>query len=58
MAKKKGSRVKVGLVCEICKRHNYVTQRNKTNTPNALKLKKYCQQCRKVALHKEKKKLH
>lgn len=54
---KKGTRIKVGLVCEVCKRHNYVTERSKINTPEALKLQKYCLQCRKKTSHKEKKKL-
>ena len=58
MAKKKGARTDLGLVCQECGRHNYVTSRNKINTPDALKLNKFCQQCRKVTEHKEKKKLH
>jgi len=58
MAKKRGQRVKVGLVCTICKRQNYTTQKNKQNTQTALKLKKYCSKCRKQTEHKERKKLH
>ena len=58
MAKKKGQRVKIGLVCSVCNRHNYVTEKNKVNTTESLKFKKYCLQCRKVTEHKEKKKLH
>ena len=54
---KKGSRVLIGLVCEICKKQNYVTIKNKINTTEALKLKKYCNKCQKQTLHKEKKKL-
>ena len=54
---KKGSRILVGLVCEVCKRQNYVVEKNKINTPGALKLIKYCKQCKKRTLHKEKKKL-
>ncbi len=54
---KKGSRVLVGLVCEVCKSQNYVTEKNKINTTSALKLKKYCRKCRKHTVHKEKKKL-
>lgn len=54
---KKGSRVLVGLVCEVCKRLNYVTEKNKVNTPSGLKLKKYCQKCKKRTVHIEKKKL-
>lgn len=54
---KKGSRVLVGLVCEVCNKQNYVTEKNKINTTEAIKLKKYCNQCKKVTAHKEKKKL-
>ncbi|HLC94295.1 MAG TPA: 50S ribosomal protein L33 [Patescibacteria group bacterium] len=55
---KKGARVKIGLICETCKRQNYVTQKNKLNTTGALRLKKYCRTCRKRTVHKEMKKLH
>ncbi|MEK7070506.1 MAG: 50S ribosomal protein L33 [Patescibacteria group bacterium] len=54
---KKGSRVLVGLVCEVCGKQNYVTQKSKINTTEALKLKKYCNLCKKNTPHKEKKKL-
>jgi len=54
---KKGSRVLIGLVCDVCKTQNYVTEKNKINTTTALKLKKYCPKCRKTTTHKEKKKL-
>ncbi len=54
---KKGARVLIGLSCEICKRVNYVVEKNKINTPSGLNLKKYCRWCRKRTLHKEKKKL-
>ena len=58
MAKKKGARVKIGLVCTICQRQNYTTEKNKTNTQEKLVLKKYCLKCRKQTEHKERKKLH
>lgn len=54
---KKGQRVKVGLVCTVCKRQNYITWRNKQNTPDKLKLKKYCKRCKKRTEHKETSKL-
>lgn len=54
---KKGSRVLIGLICEICGRQNYVTVKNKVNTQESLKLKKYCSKCKKRTVHKEKKKL-
>jgi large subunit ribosomal protein L33 len=57
MAKKKGQRTMFGLVCTVCKRQNYVSEKNKTNTTASLTFKKYCLKCRKHTEHKEKKKL-
>jgi large subunit ribosomal protein L33 len=54
---KKGSRILIGLVCENCKRLNYVTEKNKVNTPEKLKIKKYCPACKKRTVHQETKKL-
>lgn len=54
---KKGSRVLLGLVCEVCHKVNYVTQKNKVTTTTAINLKKYCNKCKKHTMHKEKKKL-
>ncbi|PIS09027.1 50S ribosomal protein L33 [Candidatus Beckwithbacteria bacterium CG10_big_fil_rev_8_21_14_0_10_34_10] len=54
---KKGNRILVALVCSICKAQNYVTQKNKINTPQKLSFKKYCKTCRKRTDHKETKKL-
>jgi large subunit ribosomal protein L33 len=54
---KKGSRILIGLVCESCKRLNYVTEKNKVNTPEKLKIKKYCPACKKRTVHQETKKL-
>lgn len=54
---KKGSRILVGLICEQCKKQNYVVQKNKINTQEGLKLNKHCNRCKKHTLHKEKKKL-
>ncbi|OGK14867.1 50S ribosomal protein L33 [Candidatus Roizmanbacteria bacterium RIFCSPHIGHO2_02_FULL_37_15] len=54
---KKGPRVLIGLVCDVCKSQNYVVEKNKLNTQASLKLKKYCKNCRKHTVHKEKKKL-
>ena len=45
------------LVCSVCKMQNYITSKNKTNTPDKLVLKKYCKKCRKVTDHKESSKL-
>lgn len=58
MAKKKaGTVLKLGLVCTVCKTRGYITSRNKLNTPEKLKLKKYCRMCKKVTDHKEVEKL-
>lgn len=54
---KKGSRLLIGLICEVCNKQNYVVEKNKVNTTTALKLKKYCNLCKKRTVHKEKKKL-
>lgn len=54
---KKGNRVKFGLICETCKSHNYVTEKNKVNTKEGLKINKYCFKCRQHTSHKELKKL-
>ncbi len=55
---KKGSRLKFGLTCEVCKSQNYITEKNKVNTTESFKTSKYCSTCRKHTEHKEKKKLH
>ena len=57
MAKKGEHRVKVGLVCSVCKNRNYVTTRNKINTVEKLLLKKFCKHCKKRTEHKETEKL-
>jgi large subunit ribosomal protein L33 len=56
MAKKR-SRILIGLVCEACGKQNYVTEKNKLNTPSPLKIKKYCFSCKKRTVHKETKSL-
>ncbi|MDP3941141.1 MAG: 50S ribosomal protein L33 [bacterium] len=58
MAKKKGEhRITIGLVCSVCKNRNYVTTKNKMETPEKLVLHKFCKHCRKVTDHKESEKL-
>lgn len=56
--KKKGSRVKIGLVCSTCKNQNYVSEKNRLVTPDSIKLNKYCKKCNKKSPHNEVKKLH
>ncbi len=50
---KKGARMILKLQCGDCGRQNYITERNKLNTPDKLSLEKYCPKCRKHTLHKE-----
>lgn len=54
---KKGAREFVGMICTLCKSQNYITQRNKINIEKKLELKKFCNKCRKMTLHKETSKL-
>ncbi len=54
MAKKsKAKRDHIILACTVCKSRNYITEKNKQNTPDRLELKKYCPKCRKHTIHKE-----
>ncbi len=55
--KKKTQRLLIALLCSDCGAQNYISEKNKTNTPDKLKLKKYCKWCRKVTEHKETTKL-
>jgi len=54
---KKGAREFVGMICSVCKKQNYITERNKINIEKKLELKKFCNKCRKMTLHKETTKL-
>ena len=38
-----------------CKHENYVTVKNKKNSPEKLELNKFCKWCNKKTVHKEKK---
>ena len=53
MASKAGARIKITLRCSECKQRNYVTKKNKKNTPDRLELNKYCPYCRKHTVHNE-----
>lgn len=55
--KKKGPRQNYGLKCTVCGAFGYITPRNKVNTPEKLKLSKYCKVCKKHTDHKEVSKL-
>lgn len=56
MAKKKGWRITVAMQCSICKKVNYFTSLNKTETPK-LEQQKHCPQCRKHTVHTSREKL-
>ena len=39
---KNEKRVKVTLACDVCKRRNYITIKNKQNDRERIEMKKYC----------------
>ncbi|RIV16197.1 50S ribosomal protein L33 [Mycoplasmopsis gallopavonis] len=43
------------LVCTVCKMENYISKKNKKNTPDKVELKKYCSKCNAQQIHREKK---
>ncbi len=53
--KKDMPRDNIILQCTECKERNYVTTKNKKNTPNRLEFKKFCRRCRCHTMHKENK---
>ncbi len=53
---KKWARITIALQCTMCKKVNYFTSLNKTNT-SELGLLKYCKQCKKHTKHKVREKL-
>ena len=55
MAKKKGATEAVILQCDVCKKQNYSTIKNKKKNPDRLERSKYCSLDKKHTLHKEKK---
>ncbi len=50
---KKEQRLTIAMICTVCKSQNYMTQRNKINTTEKLKLRKFCPTCKKHQEHKE-----
>ncbi len=47
----------LAMVCQVCKKRNYITSKNKVEMKEKLVLKKYCNRCRKHTEHKETEKL-
>ncbi len=54
---KKTPRILIALLCSVCNAQNYLTTKNKVNTPDKLKFFKYCSWCKKRTEHKESAKL-
>ena len=50
---KNEKRVKVTLECEVCKRRNYITTKNKQNDRERIEMRKYCRFDREHTVHKE-----
>ena len=46
-------RPKITLACSECKERNYITKKNRRNTPDRLSLKKFCARCGKHTEHRE-----
>jgi len=52
---RKENRLIIWLKCSECKNLNYTTKKNVKNTTEKLEIKKFCNTCRKVTIHKENK---
>ena len=50
---KSEKRIKITLECQVCKRRNYNTVKNRVNDRERLELKKYCRWCRGHTVHRE-----
>lgn len=46
-------RPKITLACQECKNRNYITRKNRRNTPDRLSIKKFCSTCRTHNEHRE-----
>ncbi|WP_454926455.1 50S ribosomal protein L33 [Actinomyces oris] len=54
MASKTGDvRPKITLACSECKERNYITKKNRRNTPDRLSIAKFCARCGKHTEHRE-----
>ena len=50
---KNEKRVQVTLACEVCKRRNYITMKNKVNDRERFEMSKYCPGSASTRSHKE-----
>jgi large subunit ribosomal protein L33 len=46
-------RPKITLACTECKERNYITKKNRRNTPDRLELAKFCPRCKSHTAHRE-----
>lgn len=46
-------RPKITMACTDCKERNYITRKNKRNTPDRLEVNKFCARCKKHTAHRE-----
>ena len=46
-------RPKITLACSECKERNYITEKNRRNTPDRLAIKQFCARCGKHTAHRE-----
>ena len=46
-------RPKITLACSECKERNYITKKNRRNTPDRLALSKFCARCGRHTEHRE-----
>ena len=53
MARTNEKRVKVTLACDVCKRRNYITMKNRHNNRDRMELAKYCRWCSGHTAHRE-----
>ena len=53
MAKSADIRPGITMACTECKERNYITTKNRRNTPERLELKKFCARCGKQTVHRE-----
>ena len=53
MANENKLTVLLTLACDVCKRRNYITMKNKQNDRERIEMKKYCRWDKRHTLHKE-----
>ncbi|MGH3326995.1 MAG: 50S ribosomal protein L33 [Streptomycetales bacterium] len=46
-------RPKITMACVECKERNYITNKNRRNDPDRMRLKKYCRRCNSHTEHRE-----